>query len=217
MKIVNQVVDLLYPETDVEWERELKLIEVAGRTAYKSEGKITENSALPFIKNIISRNHLAVIEFGNMIVRFTTDRGISHEIVRHRLCSFVQESTRYCDYSQEKFGHDITFIAPHGVENGDTKDVDWQGACLTAEERYFSMLSRGFSPQIARSVLPNCTKTEIVVKANFREWRHIFMLRAIQRTAHPDMRNLMIPLYEVCRSLCPVIFDMGEPENGGAQ
>jgi thymidylate synthase (FAD) len=212
MKTIESGAVILYPKDETELNRELRLIEIAGRTAYKSEEKITENSAIPFIEMIVKRNHLAVIEFGNMVVKFVMDRGISHEIVRHRLCSFIQESTRYCNYGNDKFNREITFIIPHGVSDGDTKEANWQGACLTAEQNYLNMIDKGFSPQIARSVLPTCTKTEIVVKANFREWRHIFQLRAVEKAAHPDMRKVRIPLYNRARIICPAIFDLGDPQ-----
>jgi len=210
MRIVKQGYEISYPQNSEDWSRELKLIESAGRTAYKSEDLITDNSAVPFIKKIVERDHLAVIEFGNMIVRFITDRGITHEIVRHRLCSFIQESTRYCNYSKDKFGNEVTFICPVDIPEGEA--LIWELSCKEAESKYFEMIAHGSTPQRARSILPNSTKTEIVVKANFREWRHIFKLRAISKAAHPDMRALMIPLYERCRELCPVIFDMGEVE-----
>ena len=210
MKIVKQGFEVLYPYSTLSWEEECRLIEVAGRTAYKSEDKITEDSYKQFIEMIVKRGHEVVLEFGNMVVKFVTDRGITHEIVRHRLCSFVQESTRYCNYSADKFGNEITFVKPSEL----TKDAEgvWSSACLTAEKFYLAMLDNEATPQQARSVLPNSTKTEIVVKANFREWRHIFALRAISKAAHPDMRELMIPLYEQCREECPVVFDMGDPE-----
>jgi len=216
MKVVEQGYEILYP-MDVlfdnsTWEYECRLIEQAGRIAYKSEDKITNDSYKAFIKKIIERGHEAVIEFGNMVVRFVTDRGVTHELVRHRLCSFVQESTRYCNYSVDKFGNELTFIKPWGVSNGDSTEENWLCVMAQAEQHYLQMIEKGYSPQIARSVLPNSLKAEIVVKANFREWRHIFKLRAISKAAHPDMRALMIPLYEQCRMECPVVFDMGAVE-----
>jgi thymidylate synthase (FAD) len=213
MKIIEQSHEVLYPQSQAEWEREFRLIEVAGRTAYKSEDKITESSALPFIEGIVKRGHLAVIEFGNLIVKFITDRGITHEIVRHRLCSFIQESTRYCNYSKDKFGQEITFIKPQEVSNMAAEHDQWFREVQVAENCYLNLIQRqGMSPQGARSILPTCTKAEIVVKANFREWRHIFSLRAVSKAAHPDMRALMIPLYNQCRAACPEIFDLGDPE-----
>jgi thymidylate synthase (FAD) len=210
MKVVEQYHHILYP-LDSDWGVECRIIERAGRTAYKSEDKTTDDSHIAFIKNIIARNHLAVIEFGNMVVQFITDRGISHELVRHRLCSFVQESTRYCNYGSGKFDNEVTFIRPTGLDT-DGNTLWWWEQCSGAERTYRSLIAGGAKPQAARSVLPNCTKTEIVIKANFREWRHIFQLRAIEKTAHPDMRRLMIPLYQEVRKLCPIVFDIGDPE-----
>jgi len=223
MKIVEQVHEILYPtridilHDNSPWEHECRLIELAGRTAYKSEDRITDNSYKAFIEMIIKRGHEAVLEFGNMVVRFVTDRGISHELVRHRLCSFVQESTRYCNYSADKFGNECSFIRP-SFSSDDHPDefnlqfISWKRMMESAERDYFGLLGNGCVPQQARAVLPNCLKTEIVVKANFREWRHIFKLRAISKAAHPDMRALMIPLYEECRKACPLVFDMGDTE-----
>jgi len=216
MKIVEQKYKILYPADVNDWHQEMRLIERAGRTAYKSEEKISIDSHKQFTKMIIERGHEAVIEFGNMIVHFTTDRGISHELVRHRLCSFVQESTRYCNYSTDKFGNELSFIRPSfPCQDPDELNSDfraWKAQMEEVEQQYLLCIKEGWQPQQARSILPNCTKTEIVVKANFREWRHIFKLRAISKAAHPDMRRLMIPLYEQCRKGCPVVFDMGEPE-----
>ncbi|MDR0718126.1 MAG: FAD-dependent thymidylate synthase [Treponema sp.] len=211
MKIVEQSHMILYPCTEDDWETEYKLIELAGRTAYKSENKISAESHIAFIKGIVSRNHLAVIEFGNIVVHFVTDRGITHELVRYRLCSFVQESTRYCNYGSGKFGNEVAFVMPSGLDDLLRKG-EWIQSCRDSEDQYLKLLEIGCTPQQARAVLPNCTKTEIVVKANFREWRHVFELRAVSKDAHPDMRLLMIPLYEEVRAICPQIFDLGDPE-----
>jgi len=193
--------------------REAKLIEIAGRTAYKSENKITESSYEGFIRKIIKNGHEAVIEFGSMTVKFITDRGVSHEIVRHRLCSFLQESTRYCNYAGDKFGNEITVIKPTGFDTWDIDKQDqWAESIKISEFKYKQLIEGGLTPQQARAVLPNSLKTEICVRANFREWRHIFKLRAISKAAHPDMRALMVPLYEVCKILLPCVFDMGEIE-----
>jgi thymidylate synthase (FAD) len=193
--------------------REVKLTGLAGRTAYKSEGRITACSYDKFIRGLIERGHEAVIEFGSLAVKFVTDRGVSHELVRHRMCSFVQESTRYCNYGNNKFGGELTFVKPSTWDewSGNQKKR-WKESLEYAELNYMEMVQDGTQPQQARSVLPNSLKTEIAVRANFREWRHIFRLRAISKAAHPDMRALMLPLYEECRSLLPCVFDMGEPE-----
>jgi thymidylate synthase (FAD) len=203
MRIEKQSHEILYPKSN-EWQREAELIELAGRTAYRSEDKIEAGSAKGFIKMMVNRDHLAVIEFGSMAVRFITDRGVTHELVRHRVCSFVQESTRYNNY-----GWDITVIKPSGV-NDDEKYQAWESVMLLSERQYFSLLAQGCTPQHARSVLPTCLKTVIIVKTNFREWRHIFELRTISKAAHPDIRTLLIPLYNECREILPEVFDMGD-------
>jgi thymidylate synthase (FAD) len=220
MKIAEQSFSILSPMPvgsgdylENAFIREAKLIEKAGRTAYKSEDKIRHNSYDEFIRRIIKRGHEAVIEFGSMAVCFVTDRGVSHELVRHRLCSFVQESTRYCNYDEDKFGRELTVIRPSAWDSWSDSQKDWwKGLLEYAELNYLEMVQDDMPPQEARSVLPNSLKTEIVVRANFREWRHIFRLRALSKAAHPDMRALMLPLYEQCRSLLPCVFNMGDPE-----
>jgi len=210
MKVVQPKAALIYPANTDEWICEAKTIERMGRVAYKSENRITDMSYIHFLRAIVEKGHEAVLEFGSMIVLFTTDRGITHEQVRHRLCSFIQESTRYCNYSKDKFGNEISAIVPTGL-SADVISI-WYDAVEYAEKAYFKLLEKGCTPQQARSVLPTCTKAEIGIKANFREWRHIFRLRAISKAAHPDMRDLMIPLYEECRKALPEVFEMGEPE-----
>ena len=210
MKIVKPKAVIMYPANTDAWLHEAKMIERIGRIAYKSENRITHDSYRLFLAQIVKMGHEAVIEFGSMTVLFVTDRGVTHEQVRHRLCSFVQESTRYCNYTKDKFGNEISVIQPDGL-SADVIAI-WIDAIQYSEKAYFHMIEKGCTPQQARSVLPTCTKAEIGIKANFREWRHIFQLRAISKTAHPDMRNLMIPLYEECRKSLPEIFNMGDPE-----
>lgn len=201
--------------TEINRSEILRKIEIIGRTCYKSENKITNDSAHAFVKKIISSGHLSVIEHIDLSVRFVVDRGVSHELVRHRLASFSQESTRYCNY---KGG--VTFVIPPwvNIEPGDY-DVDnvcnfpevdpcfiWLFAMKSAENDYLYLIHRsGWTPQQARSVLPNSLKTEIVVTANLREWRHIFKLRCA-KAAHPQMREIMIPLREELIRLLPEIF-----------
>ena len=195
----------------------IQAIEIAGRTAYKSEDRITESSASEFVRLIIHRGHESVLEHEKISVRFICDRGVSHEIVRHRLASFTQESTRYCNYSQKG----ITFIIPSWVQiyEGEYKmetsgnvfvissaEECWFNHLLCAEEDYIFLVNKGWKPERARSVLPNSLKTEIVVTANLREWRLIFKLRTAS-TAHPQMRELMIPLLADLKAQIPTIFD----------
>lgn len=196
----------------------LQRIETIGRTCYKSEDKITEDSSEKFVRNLILRGHEAVLEFVDITVKFYCDRGLSHEIVRHRLANFAQESTRYCNYAADKFGNEVSFIdIRRGIElDSKTKNLneftitaiisEWLEACHDAEKHYFAMLELGASPQIARSSLNNSAKTEINVKMNLREWRHFFKLRC-DVAAHPQMRELTIPLLQDMREICPVVFE----------
>lgn len=198
-------------ETELDGDAILKRIERAGRTCYKSEARITETSARKFVAMVIRRGHHSVIEHEAASVRFVCDRGVSHEIVRHRLASYSQESTRYCNYSKNRFGNEITVVDPGPMLTNDQRVV-WTQAMTYAEIHYFAMLEAGASPQIARSVLPNSLKTEIVMTANLREWRHFFSLRAAA-PAHPQMRQLACPLLAEFRRLVPVIFDdVGDPD-----
>jgi thymidylate synthase (FAD) len=161
---------------------------------------------------LLKRGHEAMIEHGGVVtVKFICDRGVSHEIVRHRLASYGQESTRYCNYSADKFDNEITVIEPcfwikEKVEAPSTLYVTWMDTCQQAEKAYFDLLKQGAQPQEARSVLPNSLKTEIGVMMNMREWRHFFKLRT-PLTAHPQMRELTIPLLEEFRSRIPILFD----------
>lgn len=200
----------------------LKAIELAGRTCYKSEDKITDNSAEAFVKMLISRGHESVLEHEKITVKFTCDRGVSHELVRHRIASFSQESTRYCNYTN--LG--ITFVIPNWIPTlpegsydilsehvphveRDSADEVWFNNMLCAEEDYLMLIKKGWRPEQARSVLPNSLKTEIVVTANLREWRLIFTQRTA-KTAHPQMRELMIPLCKELALKLPIIFDVIE-------
>lgn len=149
----------------------LKRIEPAGRICYKSEDRITDESAENFVRMLIERGHESVLEHESITVRFVCDRGVSHEIVRHRIASFSQESTRYCNYSGNRFGNQITFIKPCFLDEGTGGYKLWKQAMFVAEKEYFELLNWGCTPQEARSVLPNSTKTEIVMTANLREWR----------------------------------------------
>lgn len=161
----------------------LGLIERCGRVCYKSEDKITDTSKYKFVEMLLKRGHEAVLEHASATYLLITDRGVTHELVRHRLASYCQESTRYCNY-----GNEITVVEPPGLSDYDAKE--WRQACGIAETCYKNLLAGGQSPQIARSVLPTCLKTEITITANFREWRHIFKLRT-SAAAHPQIRELI--------------------------
>lgn len=188
--------------------KELQHIEKIGRVCYKSEDKITENgeSAKKFVKMIINKEHMAIIEHSCLSVKFIVDRGCSHELVRHRIASFAQESTRYCNYSKDKFGKEITVIKPFFFEEETQNYLSWEKAMEDAEKHYFNLLENGATPQEARSVLPNSTKTEITITANYREWRTFFKLRTA-KAAHPQMREVTIPLLKELKEKLPIIFD----------
>ena len=202
MRIIDPSVELINAPT---YDALLNTIEVAGRVCYKSEDKIQEGSAEKFIAGIIKRGHEAVIEHGVLTVKFICDRGVTHEIVRHRIASYCQESTRYCNYSQDKFGNEITVIRPCFLTEGTRKYELWHCACDRAESAYFDMLICGCTPQEARSVLPNSLKTEVVMTANIREWRHFIKLRTSEK-AHPQMRQVAGMLQNLLVEKYPVFF-----------
>lgn len=225
MRKVNAGFEILTPISEG-GIKELQHIEKIGRVCYKSEDRITEDgeSAKKFVGMLIRNGHEAMIEHSSLSVKFTVDRGVSHELVRHRIASFAQESTRYCNYANNKLGGECTYIdiAP-GIDldtkmkNISKEEVDavydeWVLAMEDAEKHYMRMLELGATPQIARSVLPNSTKTEITITANYREWRNFFKLR-VPKTAHPQMREVTIELLKELKTRIPVIFDDIESEN----
>lgn len=191
----------------------LRQIEEAGRTCYKSEDKITPDSGAKFVRMIMKRGHETVIEHVGMTVRFICNRGISHETVRHRISSLSQESSRYCDYSKGKHGSEITVINDN--HKGEALEV-WVKVIATCEWGYMRLLVLGIKPEIARNLLPIALKTEIVMTCNMREWRHVFKLRTSPR-AHPQMRQLMVPLFEEMVERIPELFEdlLPKEENDG--
>lgn len=232
MKLIKPFYEIITP---IDGEEILKQTELAARTCYKSEDKIEIGHRAPngelydleaisarvLLPKLIARGHEAMLEFGGMInVKFTCDRGVSHELVRHRLCSFAQESTRYCNYGKSD---DITFIIPcwfgtdktEGIFKEPIITIDntmdeaicyWFNDMLKAESTYNRLIKLGWSPQEARSVLPNSLKTEVNMSANIREWRKIFQLRT-SNAAHPQMRELMRPLLDEFKQRIPILFD----------
>ena len=196
MKIVKLSVTLLWITPNAE-----QMIEAAGRTAYKSEDKITEDSAPKFIRKIIELGHESVLEHACASVRIVCDRGVSHEMVRHRLCSFTQESTRYCDYA----GEGIEVLSP--CPPGSSGYSRWLRACQLSQSSYNCLRKDGWPPQLARSVLPTCLKTELVMTTNFREWRHILRLRTSKK-AHPQMREIANMIWSLLREQSSTCFDI---------
>lgn len=202
-------------ENNIDGMAILRAIERAGRTCYKSEDKITDDSARKFVAGIIKRGHESVIEHEKMTARFICDRGVTHEIVRHRLALYSQESTRYCNY---KGG--MEFIIPCWLpellegDGGQTADITtegavWLNAMIDAERAYLKLIEMGWSPQQTRSVLPNSLKTEIVMTTNLRGWRHFFKMRAegIAGKPHPQMIEVADMLLKEAKEKIPVVFD----------
>lgn len=210
MKIINAGYEIIRPNMDGLEARNAiyQLIEQAGRTCYKSEDKITPESAAKFVADTVKRGHEAMLEHASMTVKFIVDRGVSHELVRHRLASFAQESTRYCNYSKAKFGEELTFIKPFFFDEGTQEYQLWKNTCQAAEHAYLAMLLLKRTPQEARSVLPNSLKTEVIMTANMREWRHFFRLRAAGETGapHPQMSEVAVPLFKTVREYMPELF-----------
>ena len=192
--------------TPLDGERILKSIESVGRTCYQSARNTTEDSCYRFVKMLIERGHEAMIEHEIVTVRFNVDRAIQNELVRHRIgSSFAVESTRFVNYSLEKNGHSISVILPHGIKKGTCEYDMWVKAMQTSSDMYFELL-KTVRPEIARSVLPLALKTEIVMTANLRQWRNVFRLRC-DRAAHPQMRQVMLPLLSYLKKKIPVVFD----------
>lgn len=201
MKIIKQSYRILWNPGDV--------IEKAARTCYRSKDKITKDgSSDQKIKEMLTTlGHTAMLEHSVLSVEFTTDRAIANELERHRLCSFAQESTRYCNYSKDKFGNELTFVQPEWILDLFTYEASiWVDACVMAEHTYLALLKKGLKPEDARCVLPLCLATKLVMTTNYAEWRHILKLRTA-KGAHPQMRALMIPLLEELQETIPVIFD----------
>jgi len=209
IKKINQM-KLIKPYFEIEpFNASLMMrnIEKAGRTCYKSEDKITNDSADKFVEMLLSKGHESVIEHEKITVRIICDRGVSHELVRHRIASFSQESTRYCNYAKDKFGNELTFIIPTFMGDLSVEAFNiFNKGLRDIENVYFTMLDGGAKPEEARAILPNALKTEVVTTMNLRSWRHFFELRA-SKYAHPDIRKLANDLLKDFKANIPVIFD----------
>ncbi len=191
---------------DIDGAKILQKLERCGRVCYKSEDKITEGSAEKFIGMILKSGHESVLEHEKLTVKFICDRGVTHEIVRHRIASYSQESTRYCNYSKDKFGNELTFIRPCFWADDSEEYAVWKQAMEDIEKTYVKLIFLGAKPEEARSILPNSLKTEIVCTMNLREWRHFFRLRTAER-AHPQIREISVALLDELKKRIPVIFD----------
>jgi len=212
-------------ETPIDREEVLRRLERAGRTCYKSEDRVSGDSAARFVRSLVSRGHESVLEHVSLTVRVVCDRGVSHEIVRHRIASYSQESTRYCNYGTDRFDRQIRCIrpsffredTPSGLPRPDRDQgalmAEWERAMEQAEAAYLRLLDLGATPQEARAVLPHSLKTELVMTMNLREWRHFFRLRCAQ-ASHPQLREVAIPMLLHFRDALPEIFDEIVAETG---
>ena len=206
MKIIDPSYTILRPCAldAVSRKDALHAIADAARTCYRSTG--TDDATL--VMQLVRSGHEAMLEHYGLTVRFVVDRGVSHEIVRHRLASYAQESTRYCSYDKKKFGSEITVVRPVGFDEGTERYRIWKDSCEAAEGAYFTLLKDGAAPELARDVLPTSLKTELVVTMNLREWRHFFALRAVGTTGrpHPQIQQVALPLLRELGDWLPEVF-----------
>lgn len=203
MKIISPSFEILQ---DINGKEMIKKLELCGRVCYKSENIISDETATVFLRKIIKNGHESVLEHEKISVKIICDRGVTHEIVRHRIASYSQESTRYCNYSKDKFSNEITVIRPFFWKEDSELYSVWKNSMENAEKNYMKLIKMGASPQEARSVLPNSLKTEIIVTMNLREWRHFFKLRTSEK-AHPQMRETAIPILKKFKEEIPIVFE----------
>lgn len=207
MKIIEPSVELI---DDFDAAAIMRKLERAGRVCYKSEGNIKSDSAEKFLRGIIKRGHESVIEHAAVSFKIICDRGVTHELVRHRLASYSQESTRFCDYSAGKFDGELTFIKPCFWSEDDENFLLWKATMEFVEKNYLALRSNGAKPEEARSILPNSLKTEIFVTMNLREWRHFLKLRTSPRS-HPQMRQIALKIFAILVEKLPAVFDDLKP------
>jgi len=203
MKIIEPSIEIL---DDIDGEQILRKLERAGRVCYKSEGKMADGTAQKFIQSIIGRGHESVIEHEKVTVLVTCDRGVTHEIVRHRIASYSQESTRYCNYMGDKFGNELTFIKPCFWHEDAPAFATWKACMQHIEDTYLELINQGVKAEQARAILPNSLKAEIVVTMNMRSWRHFLSLRS-EVAAHPQIRQIAGMILNEFKARIPFLFD----------
>ena len=203
MEIVKPSVHLLH---EINGEEILARIERAGRVCYKSEDSIASGTSHQFVTALIRRGHESVLEHEKISMVLLCDRGVTHELVRHRIASYSQESTRYCNYSKDKFGNSLTFVKPVFFEEGTETYALWEKSMQEIETSYFALLENGATPEQARTVLTNSLKTEIAVTMNIRSLRNFLKLRT-DKAAHPQMRETANQVLDLVKSKIPILFD----------
>ena len=206
MRVINAGYEII---SNLNGAEILKHIERCARVCYKSEDRITDDSAEKMVAALIRSGHEAMLEHYSFTVKFICDRGIANELVRHRIASFAQESSRYCCYAKDKFGKELTFINPCFWEPDSDNYARWFHEMDEAEKTYLAMIEDGATPEQARDILPMSIKTEIVMTANLREWRHFLKLRAegVTGKPHPQMLEITIPFLNELKQKIPVVFD----------
>ena len=206
MKVIEQYSEIIPVGDGYNGYDIIEHLEKVGRTCYKSTDKITEGSAEKFIRGIVKSGHGSVIEHFSLTVRFVTSRDVTHQIVRHRLASFAQESQRYVNYTLDRFGSEIVFIKPVYLEENTPPYNVWKSSCEIAESSYFNLVESGLTAEEARAVLPNCCKTELIMTANLRELRHFFEVRCNNHAQLP-IRLLALDLLDQMHHYVPVVFE----------
>ncbi|SRR6056297_486615 len=191
MRILDPMVRLVdFPPTNTAYHRIAKAARTCTKSSSENKGLVDDTE---LILKCIERGHESVLEHVSVTAHIICDRGVSHELVRHRLAGFSQESTRWCNYGQYRFGgfnRELTFIKPATMYKGTTEYFMWKRLMENIEDYYMEYMRMSVSPQSARSILPNSLKTELYMTANLREWRHILKVRTA-KDAHPDMRAVM--------------------------
>lgn len=209
MKLITQEVSLIAP-TPKDYSQILNTIELAYRTCYNSQTSSTDAEKEAFIKRMIASGHESPLEHVNLSVEIITDRAVSHELVRHRIASYSQQSQRYCNYSKDKYGSQVSFIQPHWLHDADEDTYySYLNVLSTCEQVYMNLIEKGFPTQDARGVLPNATATKLVMTMNIRSWRNFLKLRSIGTTGkpHPDMQILADKILNLFSEHFPVFFN----------
>jgi len=210
MNIIEPSVEILTP---IDADTVYKHLERCGRVCYKSEDKIDTGSAEKFLRRIVRSGHESVLEHYDITFKVVCDRAVSHQIVRHRIASYSQESQRYCNYTKDGFNHSVSFVAPMWYDSRPEQAAIWTRACREAEDAYFRLIEGGCTPQEARAVLPNCTKTELVCTMNVRELRHFLRLRT-SKAADPSIRTVAWMLLITLKFKLPALFeDIGDNDD----
>lgn len=203
VKIIEPSVEILTPLNGKEI---LKHLEICARNCYKSEDKITDESAPKMIKKLIEMGHEAMIEHFSISLKLVTDTGVLKDLSRHRLVSFAVESTRYCMYAKDKFGNEISVMRPPVIKPGSREYDIWLKCMQNIEQSYLQLASLGCKADVCRMLLPHSTKVEMIMTANLREWRHVLKLRTAA-AAHPTVQEVMKMVLRHFKHTIPVVFD----------